>query len=128
MELTKHEFCHLQGNLSSESGHTVVEILVALAILAIAVVPASQLISRVLMSGSTRDLITATRLAQGEIERGLLEPDITDSEKRMVLNGKPWRVRRVVTSEDGLIRISTRAFKKNSRIPLVFLTTLRLSE
>ncbi len=128
MELTRHKRARLLTRLREDSGHTMVEILVALAVLAIAVVPAAQLVTRIMLSGASRDLMIATRLAQAEIEAALLEPQSNAAAREVVLSGKRWQVRRIIATEEGLVRISAHVFKKNVRTPMVSLTTLRLAE
>lgn len=110
-----------------ESGHTIVEVLVALAILSIALVPTVQFMAKVFSNASARDLCVATQLARREIENVISEQDFTHDETWVRLNQKLLRVEKNFKNYDDLVTIRVRVFKKNATKPLVELKTLRLN-
>lgn len=109
-----------------EAGYTLVEVLVALAILVAVLIPAIQFTAKLMNNSYARDLILATRLAQNEIERMISERDFFQGETQIRLNHKIWRVKRIFENNHGLILIRIQVYKKNANVPFIELKTLRL--
>ncbi len=113
-------------SIKSETGHTVVEMLVALAILTIALVPTVQFMARVMSNAGARDLVVATQLARDEMERVISERDFMPDEKRIRVNQQLWQLATSIEVYAGLVQIYIKVYKKNSSKPMVELQTSRL--
>lgn len=111
---------------NDDQGHTVVEVLVALAVFSAVLVPAMQFTAKAMSNSKARDLITATRLAQSAMEQAISGEDFLRYEKVIRVNEIPWRLQRNFKIEEGLVAIQIQVFKKDATRPLVELQTLRL--
>ena len=112
--------------IESESGYTIVEVLVAMALLSAALIPISQFAARVIINTTTRDLIVATGLARSEMERVISEQDFYFGSTTINKNHKTWRVERKIRKRNGLVTIRILVYKKDLPRPVVELETLRL--
>ena len=110
----------------NNAGHTVVEILVALAILSVAVVPITRLAAKILSSSASRDLIVAGQLARAEIETAILSQDFVAEDKWIKMNQKSWHIEHDFRINGDLVTIRVRVYKKNAVHPLVVMETMRL--
>ena len=120
------------GNLTAfpaaESGYTIVEVLVALTLLSVALVPITQFAARLISNTDTRDLIVATDLARSEMEYVVSEKDYYLGSTEVRKNRKDWRVERKIRKRDGLIAIHILVYRKGRAGPVAELRTLRLAE
>ena len=104
-----------------------VEVLVALVILAIALVPTLQFASRIITTPATRDLMTATHLARSEMEKAISDGDFTNAWAEVRVNAKVFRIERHLNINEQLVSVRIRVYKKKANKPLVELSTLRLA-
>ena len=112
---------------NNEAGHTVVEVLVALVILSIALVPTLQFASRIITTPVTRDLMTATHLARSEMEKAISEGDFTNAWAEVRVNATRFIIERYFNVNEQLVSVRIRVYKKEANKPLVELRTLRLA-
>jgi len=112
---------------NSEAGHTVVEVLVALVILSIALVPTVQFASRIITTPVTRDLMTATHLARSEMEKAISDGYFTNAWAEVRGNAKMFRIERYFNVDEQLVSVRIRVYKKKTDKLLVELKTLRLA-
>ena len=114
--------------LAAESGYTIVEVLVALALLSVALVPITQFAARLISNADTRDLIVATDLARSEMEYVVSKRDFYLGSTEVRKNHKTWKVETKIRKRDGLITIHILVYRKGKAGPVAELRTLRLAE
>lgn len=107
-------------------GYTLVETLVASAILLSVLIPATLILGRLTLGQQHHDLIVATQLARDEIERTVAEARYQDEEKQVAVGKKHLRLVRDVQEQSGLLEIRIRVFKLRQTKPLVEIKTLRI--
>ena len=113
--------------MTDEAGYTVVEVVVALALLTIALLPTTQFAAKLILNSQSRDLITASQLARAELERAIADLEIGLDEALVQVGYKTWRVERRVTARGVLLTLIIKVFKADTRQPIVELMTLRLA-
>ena len=109
-----------------QRGYTLVEALVASAILLGALIPAILFFGKITVNQRAKDLIIASQLAEEKIEKTITFNQYNNDEKRLNLNNVTWRILQKIKNRSGLIEIRVRVFKKNQLTPLVELKTLRI--
>ena len=118
---------------------TYIELLIALAIIAVLFIPVMQLFSECLHStGGSRDLITALHLAKWEMER-TKNLNVTKSqlkemgdslypapgEEPLEINGLKWRIKREIIQASDPLEVRVYVFRDaQPQKPLVILVTL----
>jgi hypothetical protein len=108
-------------------GYTLVETLVASAILLSVLIPATLILGKLTSSQYHHDLIMATQLAREEMERTVAEARYQDEEKQVALGKKSWRLVRDVQEQSGLLEIRIRVFKLRQAKPLLEIKTIRVA-
>ena len=111
----------------AESGYTLVETLVASAVLFGVLVPATLFLSKVTTGRKGRDLIIASQLAESEMERTTTHEVYENSEKQIRLDNRDWQIIREIQENQGLIEIRIKVFKAKRTEPVFTLKTLRLA-
>lgn len=123
---------YVSKTVSSKYGFTLIEVVVAIAILFILIVPGSILLEYLITNMNNSQKIIAIELAQQEMERTLLYSLFESETEYLVKNGTRWQISRTIRIDGRLASIEISVFKeKNSdkKDPLVSLQTLRpLSE
>jgi hypothetical protein len=114
--------------LRSSNGYTVVETLIASAVLMSVLVPATLFLGKITMNRMGRDLIVASQLAQEEMEKTTTFKLYTDDVKELRLDKKNWLIKREIEEWLGLIKINVQVFRDKKPDPVVELKTLRISE
>ncbi len=114
--------------LKDTRGYTLVETLVASAILLSVLIPATLILGKLTLSQYHHDLIVATQLAREEMERTIAEARYQDEEKQVALGKKSWRLVRDVQEQSGLLEIRILVFKLRQAKPLVEIKTLRMAK
>jgi hypothetical protein len=117
----------LRSTLFDTRGYTLVETLVAGAILLGVLAPASLILGELALSQYHHDLIVATQLARDEMERAILDTRYQSDEKLVEFGNKSWRLVREAHDRFGLIEIRIAVFRPRRAKPLVEIKTLRLS-
>lgn len=112
-------------NPKSEAGYTLVETLVASAILLGVLVPAIVFLGKATGSHANYDLLLATQLARAEMEETLLLAQNYDEEKEVLLGKRSWRIVRIVINQNELLEIRVSVYKAGKQRPLVELRTSR---
>jgi hypothetical protein len=112
--------------LQDAHGYTLVETLVASAILLSVLIPATLILGRLTLSQHHQDLIAATQLAREEMERTVAEARYQDEEKHVALGKKHWRLVRDVQAQSGLLEIRILVCKLRRTKPLVEIKTFRI--
>jgi prepilin-type N-terminal cleavage/methylation domain-containing protein len=120
-------------------GFTYIELLIALAVIAVLFVPIMQLFSHALYStASSQNLITAANLARWQMERtknlnltkkqwrekgNTFYPDL--SEPPFEMNGLKWRIKREMSEGSGPLRVDIGVYNDGAlEEPVVSLVTL----
>ena len=125
-------------HLRLTAGFTYVEILITLSLLAILFIPMMQLFSSAMEATNTsRDLITAVSLARWEMERAKNVGVSTSrlkalgdtvwpptEEPPLALNGRTWRVYRLLTAESDPLQVTVEARREQEAKAVARLTTL----
>jgi type II secretory pathway pseudopilin PulG len=111
----------------SENGYTLVETLVASAILLGVLIPATLFFGRVASDRRAQDLILAFQMAGEEMERTAAFEIYEDEEWIIKLNNRSWRIHREIDTHMGLIEIRVKVSRNNQVRPLVELKTLRVT-
>lgn len=111
------------STLKNETGSTLIETLVAMAILVSVLLPVSMFLGYAGNSPRNEEEIVALGLAQAEMEKTLSEEKYTEAEK---IVGERWIVKKSVISELNLMQIEVSVYRNNKAEPLITLTTERL--
>lgn len=111
----------------TESGYTLIETLVASAVLLGVLVPATLFLGKITTGRKGRDLIIASQLAESEMERTTAHRNYENSEHQIRLDNRDWRVVRETEEDQGLVEIRIHVFKAKKPEPVLTLKTLRLS-
>ena len=109
----------------SERGYTLIETLVASAILLGVLIPASLFLGRFTAQRRARDLVVAYQLAGAELERTAAHRLFKNDEWFFSQDNKEWRIVRWVESRRGLVFIRVQVFRQNGDRVLVEMKTLR---
>ncbi len=112
----------------SQAGYTLVEAVVAGALLLAVLLPATLFLGRFAMSRHAEHRLGAANLAQSEMENACATRAFENEDKRVILNNKTWRIERVIHDEFELITIEIRVFKPPSPKPLARLQTMRFQQ
>lgn len=110
---------------SSDDGYTLVETIVALALLVSVLVPTGAILTKTMLSRRSADLIAASQLARMTMERTIINGNYSNESQEVILNKKTWYVSREVRNEMGLVTLQVRVFRKNQVNPVLTLKTLR---
>ncbi len=102
------------NKLKDESGYTLIEVLVAIVLLLIVLIPMSQFLGNILYNNHNVDKINAINLAESEIESCILKSDYFEKEYVSTIDGKEYIVTRKIEYQDNLIKITV-FVKKQSR-------------
>ena len=111
--------------LIQQGGYTLVETLVASAIMMGVLIPSTFFLSKMISVSTSRDLVIASHLAIKEIEMCVALEHYKDSDESVVIDGHLWRILREVQNKWGYIDITVSIFRGHAIKPLVRLTTGR---
>ena len=114
--------------LTSQRGYTLVETLVALAIIFGVLVPSSLFLGKLLASNAHRDMISATELARQEMETVTTLALYESKNQKVHSYNKDWTIQRSVEEQDGLVYIQVSVLKNHDTDPVFQLSTMRLIE
>ena len=114
--------------LTSQAGYTLVETLVAIAIIFGVLVPSSLFLGKLLASNAHRDIISATELARQEMETVTTFALYESKNQEVHCYNKNWTIQRSIEEQDGLVYIQVSIFKNHDIDPVVQLNTMRLIE
>ncbi|MEX2345034.1 MAG: hypothetical protein WD604_05430 [Balneolaceae bacterium] len=109
--------------LKNENGSTLIETLVATAILVSVLLPVSMFLGYAANNPQNEEKILALGLAQAEMEKVLSEKSYTGFEKEI---DDRWLVTGVITKDDNLVQVGVSVYRKNKQKPVITLTTERL--
>jgi len=112
----------------SSGGYTLVETLVAGAILMGVLVPATMFLGRVTAGQKTRSLIIASNLAQETMERTLAAGVFENETMEVASGGRTWMIQKKIGSMNGLVTVNVSVFSGRGDTPLAVLTTMRYNE
>ncbi|RMG28785.1 MAG: hypothetical protein D6732_18240 [Methanobacteriota archaeon] len=106
-----------------EEGYTVIEVLVALMVLLLVLVPVTHLLTYLISTETNRDIINATMLGESALEYCLLYRLFDDEESRVQMNGRWYIVERNVVrnSESQLVKITIRIIRLHQKRPILTL-------
>ena len=110
----------------SEKGYTLVETLVASAILMGVLIPATLFLGKITISRTGQDLIVATQLAQEEMERTITFELYTNDNRTVQLDQKTWTLVREIDKKQGLVMIQVKVYRVSKIKAIVELKTLRV--
>ena len=112
--------------MQSEGGYTLIETMTALVILFIVLIPTSQLIGFLFTDGSQQERITATRLAEKEMERCLFSKDFSEKDEIVLVHSRQYRIERKIHLNKQLVEIVISIYKINGEQPMIRLKNYRL--
>lgn len=113
--------------LKKQEGYTIVEVIIALAVLLAVLLPLSRLTGKLFSNSNTRNLIVAHQLARDAMERSVLISELIDNTEAIQLNGKTWHIKRkVLQLSINLVQLKIAVYEKGGNTPVVTLQTLRL--
>ncbi|TVR17229.1 MAG: hypothetical protein EA391_05470 [Balneolaceae bacterium] len=114
---------NLFSKCRSENGATLVETLVALAILMSVLVPLIGLMAILAGNHPAREKVRALNYAQLTLERSIFQQAWTDT----TFNPDPgWRITRTVTRDSVLVEIRVDVFRREDLTSIMHLSTVRL--
>ncbi len=119
------EFCvrPFRCNRDSEVGSTLVETMVALALLLTVLVPIIGFMATISINQQARVKVQALNYAQYTMESTLLNRAWSDT---LIHPAEGWEVQRVVETDGSLVLIRVDVFQKNKPEPVLHLSTTRL--
>ncbi len=109
--------------LKNEDGATLVESLVAMAILVSVLLPAVMFLGYIANTNHNKDKIIALGLAQSEMETVLKNKSFSNSEREV---GGRFIIQNKIVKEDKLVQINISVYRRNKPDPILKLTTERL--
>ncbi len=109
----------------SESGYTVIEVLVSLIILLIVVIPLTQFIGYLLSDEKNIDKINATYLAEKEMEHCIINRAYENNKFEEIINGRHYLIKRNIENKGDIIRIKVEVLLLNKNKILANFETLR---
>jgi len=109
--------------LKKEGGATLVETLVAMAILVSVLLPTSLFLGYVAFTPHNKEKIVALSIAQSEMETLLAEKKYLSDKK--VVNDR-WVIENRIESSGNFIQLKVSVYRKNKPKPIVILKTERL--
>jgi prepilin-type N-terminal cleavage/methylation domain-containing protein len=115
--------------LSDERGYTLIEVLVALCILFIVLIPVTQIISYLLSTQNNRDKIHAINLAEKEMELCITRQDFTSEEYSVSAGARSYLItRKVEKKTENLYFIEVEVRRSDHAKSIVRLYTFQLIE
>lgn len=111
-----------QFDLKNEDGSTLVETLVAMAILVSVLLPTSLFLGYMSANSINADKITALGLAQNEMEKVLANEKYADKE----IVKERWIVKSATSKKENRVFIEVLVYRKNKSEPVITLNTERL--
>lgn len=112
-----------QHDIKNEDGSTLVETLVAMAILVSVLLPAGMFLGYMANTPQNEEKIIALGLAQSEMEQVLDSGNYKNAEREI---DNKWLIRNTIAKEDNLLQISVSVYRKNKSKPILKLITERL--
>lgn len=113
--------------LKNQEGYTIVEVIIALAVLLAALMPLSRLTGKLFTNGNSRNLIMAHQLARDVMEKSISSSDLIDKTESIQLNDKTWYIKRkVLQLSTNLVQLKVAVYEKDKTTPVATLQTLRL--
>lgn len=109
--------------IQDEDGSTLVETLVAMAILVSVLLPTSLFLGYIASNPLNKDKVTALGIAQSEMEQVLANKDYANNEE--VIKGN-WIIDRRISEEENLVLIRISIYRKDKPEPVITLNTERL--
>jgi len=107
-------------------GYTIVETLVASAILLGVLIPAAFILGKLTIGSYSRQVLVATQLAREVMEKTLASEEYHYREMDFQRDNKHWKVIREVNYTDGVVDIRVKVYRSKKHKPLVELMTLRI--
>ncbi len=103
--------------LKNQEGYTIVEVIIALAVLLAALLPLSRLTGKLFTNSNSRNLIIAHQLARNTMEKSILVSELFDNTESIQLNGKAWHVKRkVIQLSVNLMQLKVAVYEKDKNI------------
>ncbi len=107
------------SSLADDQGWTLIEVLAALAILTIVLVPMTELVGYMFTNTYTVDRLNATQLAERELELGALLDESESKEYTRQIGRREYRVVRLSSEADGMIKTKVQVFLVDKSEPLI---------
>ena len=116
-----------KGSVADQKGYTILEVMVASAVFAVVLIPTVALLGNVLIRYSTADLITATNLARGEMERTLHDQAFEDEQKTVQLGNLSYKIVKKIENRDDLLLIRVEVVRARDGKILASVYTVKYS-
>ncbi len=105
--------------IAREEGYTLIEVMTALVLLFIVLLPSSYVISYLLTNDNGRNQIAAANLAEEMMEKTLHTAHFTAAGRSTQVNGQQYHVHRSVTEAGQMLRIDVRVYHNDEKIPIL---------
>lgn len=105
----KNYIIKLMKTIRKEDGVTLVENLVALALITAVIVPSALFMTKLANNQRTKDLDTAVHLCQYTIEYTIADKDYSSKQWEVQINNKYWLIERKVEIDEHLVQINVYA-------------------
>lgn len=115
----------LMRQFKSEDGTTLVELMVAISLLVVVLIPAGLFLGNLAHNPANKDKIIAVGMAQSELEL-LLGEDTPESINETIELNTGWTIERQVTLHEGWVFLKVGVYRRDKA--LVRLATARLSD
>lgn len=109
-----------------QNGYTIVEMLVASALLIMALIPTLLYLGRIVHSPKSRQIITATYLAQSRMEKTIAESYFETIEEIQKIDHHEFVVQQEVRTQQELVVITVSVFREKNSKPLITLQKCRM--
>ncbi|MEM6335939.1 MAG: prepilin-type N-terminal cleavage/methylation domain-containing protein [Bacteroidota bacterium] len=119
----RRTFAHLPATWRDESGFSIIEVLVALALLLVVLVPLSGFGLKLMGEHHNERQIEALQLARQEMERTILDESYRDVER--TTSDERWTIRKNVERHGELVHVQVSVARQPADTALVQLQTLR---
>jgi prepilin-type N-terminal cleavage/methylation domain-containing protein len=100
--------------IKSQNGYTIIEGLVAIALISILILIFSKIISNLFQDVGPRDRLVAISLAQGTLEQCLTEKAFYDDIIQKKIDHREYWIKRKITKRNDEIRILIEIFNRSS--------------
>lgn len=118
----------ISNTIRSETGYTLVETLVAMALILGVLMPAILFFGKISTNPFNQDLIIASQLARAKLEQVAALQEYRNSNEKLRYNNRTWQIKTEINNRFGLIEIHIKVFRPGRMKLLCELKTMRIED